>query len=83
MGDRRMCDEELETLIQNTVHATLTQLGIDQENPLEMQRDFQWMRRWRQASESLPKAGIVAVLGVFVTGMCAALWIGFKSLVMK
>lgn len=70
---------EVRQIIQETVATTLTQLGIDHENPIEMQKDFQYLHDLRRTSESLKSKGLLALVGVLVSGLLAATWLGIKE----
>ena len=48
-----MTHDELRALVAGTVRETLVQLGVDPSDPLEMQRDFQHLRQWRESGEEL------------------------------
>lgn len=81
MTDRiHMSREELRELIRETVQETFTTLGVSIDDPIEAQKDFQHLREWRQTSEAVKSKGILALLGVLVSGMAAAAWLGFKQM---
>ena len=72
---------ELKEIVSESVHETFTLLGLDHENPLEMQRDFQYLREWRTATEKIKTQGIYTIVVILITGLCGALWLGFKQIV--
>lgn len=76
--------EELRLLIKETVEetvgATLLRLGLQADNPIEVQKDFQHLREWRTLTNSLKLKAMVTLLGLAVTGSAAALWIGLQSM---
>ncbi len=74
-----MTPQELRKLIADTVNATLMQLGIEHDDPLEMQRDFQHLRDWRKSTERIKNRTVVTAVGVVVMSVMAALWIGIKQ----
>ena len=71
---------ELKEIVSESVYETLTLLGLDHENPLEMQRDFQYLREWRTASEKIKTQGLMVILAILITGLCGALWLGIKQI---
>lgn len=83
MTDHRMTEEELTALVRAAVRDgvddALTRLGVDSSNPIAMQRDFQAIRQWREASEAIRRRGIMALVGVLVTGVAGVLWLGVRS----
>lgn len=74
-----MTRDELRELIAETVRETLTQMGADPAHPLEMQRDFQHLRQWRRAGEDLHHKGMLALLGIFLSGVVALVLVGVRD----
>lgn len=54
-------------------------LGLKVDDPIEVQKDFQHLREWRETTESVKAKGLLAVVGVVASGLCAALWLGLKE----
>jgi len=75
--------EEARTVIRETVRETFLMLGVKIDDPIEVQRDFQHLREWRQATESIKSKGALAATGVIVSGLLAAAWLGIKEFVTK
>lgn len=78
-----MTKTELRELMSEVVTETLTKIGIDTEHPLEAQRDSQFVRDWREASESVKGKALVVAVGVLVVGALGALWLGIKTFLLK
>jgi len=76
-------DQEIHTLVKQTVQQTLMQLGVNSENPIEMQKDFQHLREWRNSMQSIKQKGVLTLTAISISGIIAAFWIGFKELVGK
>lgn len=74
-----MTQQELKELVSEAVTETLTKLGVDVTNPVEMQRDFQHLREWRNTTSTLKRHGLITLIGIFVAGAVAAMWLGFQS----
>lgn len=78
---------ELEALVKKAtreaVHETFTALGIDMKEPLEVQKDFHFIRETRKASDSIKEKGLLALLGILSSGLLAALWIGIKEMIKR
>jgi hypothetical protein len=64
---------------QTAVKETLTKLGVDHDDPLEMQADFRWVRDFRKTSAEMRNKSLLALIGILVTGSAAAFWLGLKS----
>lgn len=79
VDERTLSKEEMQAIVREAVHQTLIQMGVDTTSPLEMQRDFQHLRDWRMAQEAIKRKGYLTMVSIFVTGITALLWIGFKD----
>lgn len=73
--------EEIREIVQETVHETLTSLGVDQANPLEFQKDLAWLRDLRKASASARAKAGAAIIGILLTAAAAAVWTGIRAMV--
>ena len=86
MNDQRpiqLTHEQLRSVVKDTVSETLVRMGIDAEDPIEMQKDFSHLRQWRTATDSARTKGVVALVGILVTGICAAVWMGLQQMLEK
>lgn len=75
-----MSREEIQEIVRETVRECLTSLGVDQNDPLETQRDLAWLRDLRKASASARAKAGTALLGVLVSAVLGALWVGLRAL---
>lgn len=64
---------------KQAVDELMTRLGIDNANPLDMQRDMQWLRDTRVGSEKIKEKGVLTLIGAAVLGGAAILWVGVKQ----
>ena len=71
--------EQTQQLIAESVRQTLIQLGVESESPLEMQKDFQHLRNWRLSGEEIKRKSIIALIGLFLTGLAGLIALGFKN----
>ena len=76
-----MTNEEMRTMIKTTVRETLVQLGVDATDPIEAQRDFQFLRDWRTTTESVRGKAIFTAVGLIVVGLIGVIWLGIKSVI--
>lgn len=75
-----MCEDEVRALVRATVQETLVSLGVDQRDPLAVQQDLAWLRRMRQATSSAGSKIGAAVIGLLVTALAGAAWLGARAL---
>lgn len=74
---------EMQDIVKTTVIETLTHVGVDASDPVEMQKDFNHLREWRIVVNDVRKKSILTILGLLLTGVLAFIWIGFKISVGK
>lgn len=72
-------ESELKKIVKDSVLETFTLLGIQHTNPVEMQKDFAHLRRWRGAVDTAQSTGFLAAIGILTSGLLAALWLGVKE----
>lgn len=84
---------------KKAVAQTLTSLGVDANDPFEVQKDMQalrelrdmvtsedfksdmmHLRKWRKAMDGVQNKGMLAVVGLVVSGIGAAFWLGFQAM---
>lgn len=67
-----MTDDEVKTVVRATVNEMFLALGVDNtdsEAMLQMQADFRHIRRWREATEALPRITFKAAMTAIATGL--------------
>jgi len=74
-----MMPEDVRDIVRETVRETLESLGFDLRNPTETQADMQALREWRLIVRRARGHVVITLLGILVTGACAALWLGLKT----
>lgn len=76
-----LTDEVVRRIAKEVVKQTLTSLGVDYNDPYDMQRDFLFMRDLRLASEKIKTRGFFVLISIVVTGVVAATWLGIRQLI--
>lgn len=75
MPDRiALTETEIEAIVERTVKKTLLTLGLDTTDPLETQRDLQWVRDWRGSVDLVRGYSIRAAVSILVVGTLGAIW---------
>jgi hypothetical protein len=72
-------DDEIRAIVKASVEETLLALGIDTDEPLEAQKDFQHLRAWRTSSETVKRQGFVTAVGILVTGIFGLIWLAIRG----
>lgn len=76
-------DDDIEIIVRKTVHETLTALGMDLSNPVELQKDFAALREWRIAMHSVRDKGVWIIIATLIAGLLAATWVGLVEIVRR
>lgn len=76
---KRLHNNDVDTVVLQTISTILTSFGIEEEDRAELRADFQHLRRWRKASETVEKAGWRAIATVLITGVCGLIWLGIQT----
>lgn len=76
---KRLHNNDADEVVLRTISTILTSFGIEEEDRMELRRDFDHLRRWRKASEQIERAGWRAVITVLVTGLCGLIWLGIQT----
>lgn len=76
---QNLTQEEARVLVRETVRETFLMLGLKVDDPIEVQKDFQHLRDWRETTDAIKTKGAVAATGIVVTGAVGALWLGVKE----
>lgn len=72
--------EEIATLAaKKTVEDLLIKLGVEHDDPIEMQKDFQHLRSWRVSSETIKAKAVLTAIGIVIAGICGAVWVAIKG----
>jgi len=70
--------DEVDIVVTKTVRETLLTMGIDTSNPIEMQRDFQAIREWRNSMSAIRSKGLLTLVGAATLGIAGLVWIGVQ-----
>lgn len=76
---RKIVSDQVERIVELSVIKTLTGLGFDMHNPLEMQKDIAHLRKWRVIADVMISRALYAAMAILVTGIFAMVWAGVKS----
>jgi len=72
---RSMTESEIKKIVAETVVETLIRLGVDASNPIEVQKDFQHLRAWRNSINTVQRQGLMTAVGVITVGALGLIWL--------
>lgn len=79
MTSRAELEEIAALAAQKAVNELFVTLGVNTDEPIEMQKDFSHLRSWRKSSEAIHAKIIMTAIGVFVVGLCGAIWLAIRG----
>lgn len=74
-----MTEAEIRKIVAETVKETLTRIGIEADDPLEVQRDMQHLRAWRESVATVKRQGLITAIGILTAGILGAIWMAIKG----
>lgn len=74
-----MTEHEIRKIVAETVAETLLKLGIDTADPIELQRDMQHLRQWRESIATVKRQGLITAVGIIIAGVLGLIWVSLKG----
>lgn len=74
-----MTEAEIRRIVAQAVDETLTRMGIDAGEPIEVQKDMQHLRAWRESIATVKRQGIITAIGILTAGIIGAVWLAIKG----
>lgn len=74
-----MNDADVKKIVAETVSETLLKLGIDASDPIELQKDMQHLRQWRESIATVRRQSIITAVGVITLGVLGLVWTAVKG----
>lgn len=75
------CAKELaavaEEAAERVVEKMLLRFGVDYANPLEMQKDFAFIRSWRDSTNLMRRRGLITIVTILITGFFGIIYAAF------
>lgn len=70
-------ESEMEQIVDKTIKKTLQGLGVDIDNPIEVQRSFVDLRSWSDLKKAISQSIVSTLFKSITIGVVALLVIGF------
>jgi len=70
---------QVQDVVRTAVQETLITMGMDAKDPLQLQADMAFIRELRETTEKVKSRGLFALVGLLVTALCGAIWLGIKA----
>tara|TARA_R110002051_G_scaffold183347_3_gene252920 strand:- start:4122 stop:4379 length:258 start_codon:yes stop_codon:yes gene_type:complete len=85
MKDLTIADlkEMIKEAVEEGNKSSLMKVGIDLNDPINVQRDLAFSRKQREISEKITMHGRMVLMGLFLTGLGSVVLIGIKEAINK
>lgn len=74
-----MDEKEVRRIVSEAVIETLTRVGIEADDPLEVQKDMQHLRAWRESVATVKRQGLMTAIAILTAGVLGAIWMALKG----
>lgn len=74
-----MTEAEIRKIVAEAVKETMLTMGIDTSEPIELQRDMQHLRQWRESITTVKRQGLITAMGILTAGIIGAIWLAIKG----
>jgi len=74
-----MTESEIKRVVAAAVEETLMKLGIDSEDPIEVQKDMSFLREWRSSTAAVKRHGLIVSVGTIVLAIMGLVWLTIKG----
>lgn len=83
MESQPLTRDDVDHIVEKAVKETLTLMGVDTTDPIEMQKDFQALREWRNTTAQIRSKGLMTLVGIVTAGFLGVLWVGVQYVLSK
>jgi hypothetical protein len=66
-------------IVMRAVASILSSFGVEDDDRVELRKDFEHMRRWRKSMGQAQSLTFRIVVTTLVTGFLGAVWLGIKA----
>ena len=74
--------DEIEQIAAKAVRETLLAMGLNTADPdslIELQKDFAYVRAWRESVDAVKQKGLLVAISIIVTGAAGAVWMAVRG----
>ena len=77
-NSNNLSGEEVRQIVRQELERALTGVGLDWDNQASQQADLAWLHEMRTTTQSAVRHAVTVAMGLIVTGLIGAIWIGVK-----
>ena len=76
---RSMVDEIAKQAAKEAVKEVFLTLGIETDKALEVQKDMQHLRAWRESVATVKRQSLMTAIGIITAGVLGLIWLAVKG----
>lgn len=76
---RELVKDTAEQAAKEAVRQTLLTLGIDTQDPIEVQADMRHLREWRKSVATVKKQSLMTAIAILTSGIIGVIWLALTS----
>ena len=74
-----MTEQQINSIVDKAVEAALVKMGIDCEDPLEMQGDMAFLRKFKKSCDAVGSRIVMVVVGVATLAILGGVWMAVRK----
>jgi hypothetical protein len=78
-SDAAQLQKIIKQAVEEGTESAFMKIGIDLNDSINVQRDISYARKQREMSEKITMHGRMVLMGLFLTGLGAVVFIGIKE----
>ncbi|ESX17877.1 hypothetical protein X766_15890 [Mesorhizobium sp. LSJC255A00] len=67
-----MTEADIKRIVAESVKQTLTEIGVNLDEPFEFQKDMAYLRGWRTSSDTIKRQSVLTAVGLLTAGFLGA-----------
>jgi hypothetical protein len=74
-----LTEQQIERIAEKAVETYMIRMGIELEDPRDMQSDMIFIRKFRQTCEAVGGKIVMVIVGVLTMGVIGGAWLAIKN----
>jgi hypothetical protein len=76
---KRLHKDDIDDVVKRTIATMLTSFGMDENDRVELRRDFAHLRCWHKSVEQAQSYTFKILVTAIIGGLVGAVWLGIKT----
>lgn len=74
-----LSEKEIQDIVDKAIEAYLVRMGIESEDPRDMQSDMIFIRKFRQTTEAISSKIVMVIVGVATLAGIGGIWMAIRK----